>query len=104
MWVPFAVIFGLLVGWCLAATERRNKGARCKVRPVVRKLMADKSDYSGMTVNERLFTAGTLGVFDDAIRRRDRDAAIAILVAIEVEAPDHTVDAVLADPRRYGHA
>ena len=64
----------------------------------------DKANYSSMTVNERLFNAGTLSAFDDAIRRKDRDAAIALLEAVDVEAADRTVDAVLADPLRYGLA
>jgi hypothetical protein len=55
-------------------------------------------DYSSMTINERLFVAGRLEEFDDAIQRGDRAAAAAILTALGVEWPD----AVL--PRSLGTA
>jgi hypothetical protein len=35
--------------------------------------------FVGMTVNERLFTAGLTPQWDDACRRRDRAAMVAIL-------------------------
>ena len=59
-------------------------------------------DYSGMTLNERLFAAGLLGAFDDAARRRDRDVMIELLRRVEVETPEWSVEAILADPGRYG--
>ena len=59
-------------------------------------------NYAGMTVNERLFAAGLLAVFDDAARKRDRDKMIELLRRVEVETPEWSVDAILADPGRYG--
>ena len=41
-----------------------------------------------MTINERLFVAGRLEEFDDAIQRGDRAVASAILTAVGVEWPD----------------
>ena len=43
-----------------------------------------KPEYAGMTVNERLFTAGLLVTFDEAIQRGDRDAMIEMLTAVEL--------------------
>lgn len=59
-------------------------------------------DYSGMTVNERLFAAGLVDAFDDAARRRDRDKMIELLRRVEVETPEWSVDTILAHPERYG--
>jgi hypothetical protein len=39
----------------------------------------DTPDYSAMTVNERLVTAGLLHEFDAAARRRDRPGMLEIL-------------------------
>lgn len=47
-----------------------------------------RRSYSSMTINERLFVAGRLEEFDDAIQRGDRAAATAILTALGVEWPD----------------
>ena len=61
--------------------------------------MNEKADYSGMTVNGRLFVAGSMDAFDAAIVRGDREAAIALLVAVDVNRPEVTVDAILAKRR-----
>jgi len=60
--------------------------------------------YGGMTVNERLFSAGLLDQFEAAAWNRDRGRMIALLVAVELtdEAP-RIVDAVLANPVKYGY-
>lgn len=60
------------------------------------------SDYSGMTVNERLFVAGLLEEYEQAARRRDRGAMIEVLARVGVQPPEATVDPILADPERYG--
>jgi len=52
-------------------------------------------DYSSMTINERLFVAGRLEEFDDAIQRRDRATAAAILAAVGVEWPDAVLSQIL---------
>jgi hypothetical protein len=61
-----------------------------------------KAVFAGMTVNERLFYAGTVDRWDAAVRRRDRAAMIALLTQVEVVDPDEIVDAVLANPHTYG--
>jgi hypothetical protein len=38
-----------------------------------------------MTVNERLFNAGTIEQFDSAVRRGDRETMIALLLAVEID-------------------
>ena len=58
--------------------------------------------YGGMTVNERLTVAGLLGEWDKAARRRDRAVMIALLEKVDVADAAGIVDAVLADPGRYG--
>ena len=65
---------------------------------------ADADRFAGMTVNERLFSAGTLDQFDAAARRRDRITMIALLRSValtEIEAAK-TTDMILADPAFYG--
>lgn len=63
-----------------------------------------RPDYSGMTVNERLFAAGLLHEWDAAARSRDRATMISILMRVDLLEKDATwsVDAVLENPSRYG--
>ncbi len=58
-----------------------------------------------MTVNERLFTAGLVREFDAAIDSGNRQLAIQLLeqVAMSGDSAASTVDAVLADPAKYGY-
>jgi hypothetical protein len=60
---------------------------------------------SGMTVNERLFTLGTLDAFAAAVRRRDAQAMLTILQEAELSESDatHCVETMLADPKKYGY-
>lgn len=62
-------------------------------------------DYGGMTVNERLFAAGLVEQFDAAISSGDRQRAIEILVQVSLSdvSAGETVDAVLANPEKYGY-
>lgn len=64
-----------------------------------------RPNFGGMTVTERLVTAGLTGGFDDAIAVRDRQRAIELLeqVAMSEDSAAMTVDAVLADPAKYGY-
>ena len=57
-----------------------------------------------MTVNERLLSAGLSEQFDAAVDAGDRNRLIELLkqVAMSESGAAATVDAVLADPRRYG--
>ena len=61
-------------------------------------------DSGGRTVNERLFTAGTLEQFDLAARRGDRATMILLLMAVEIYSTEgeKMADTVLAHPTRYG--
>ena len=61
-------------------------------------------EYAGMTVNERLFTAGLLDTFGDAARRRDRGEMLRLLEAVELDVGNatRTADLILANPRKYG--
>ncbi len=61
-------------------------------------------EYAGMTVNERLFSAGLLDAFDAAARRRDRDEMLRVLREVELASSDatRTIELILADPRKYG--
>ena len=58
-----------------------------------------------MTVNERLFTAGLHGQFDAAIDAGERHRAIELLKQVEMSegSAAATVDAVLANPSKYGY-
>lgn len=60
-------------------------------------------DYSGMTVNERLFTAGLLDAFDRAACSRNRDEMLSILKQVEVDHPESTADSILENPAKYGY-
>jgi hypothetical protein len=62
------------------------------------------SDFSGMTVNERLYAAGPLVQFDAAAPSRDDEEMVRLLKQVElsVEQAEETSQAVLADPGKYG--
>jgi len=64
-----------------------------------------RQDFGGMTVNERLSVAGLLEQFDGAIDSGDRQRAIELLlrVAMGHASGTETVDAVLANPAKYGY-
>ncbi len=63
-----------------------------------------ESTYSGMTLNERLFTAGLLEQFDDAARNADRARMLGLLLKVGLSEPEaqRSVDAILSSPARYG--
>lgn len=58
--------------------------------------------FDGMTLNERLFSAGLIESFELAANQRDRHAIGAILRQVAVEDVEWTVDAILAAPHRNG--
>lgn len=65
--------------------------------------MSGKEDFSGMTVDERLFAAGLLDRWDAAVCARDRNEMMGVLKQVDMsDEAATTTDAVLADPRRYG--
>ena len=61
-------------------------------------------DLSGMTVNERLSALGLADAFDAAIARRDKTAAVEVLLKAQLsrQQAHQTVELILADPKRYG--
>lgn len=66
--------------------------------------VSEQPNFGGMTVNERLFTAGLLGHWDAAIDGGQREDAIALRMQVDMseEGAAATVDAVLANPSKYG--
>jgi hypothetical protein len=64
---------------------------------------AAKSNYQGMTVNERLVVAGLIEQWDAAVRQRDRDGMIETLKQVDIGSDaDKIADAVLKNPALYG--
>ncbi len=68
-------------------------------------MSGQRPDFSGMTVNERLFTSGLVEQFDAATDAGDRHRAIELLqqVAMSESSATTTVDAVLANAPKYGY-
>jgi hypothetical protein len=62
---------------------------------------SEHPEFAGMTVNERLFVSGLMPKWDDACRRRDRDAMIALLEKVEISQAASTVQTILANPDVY---
>jgi hypothetical protein len=44
--------------------------------------VAKTADYGGMTVNERPFEAGLMAAFDAAVRAKDRERIISVLMRV----------------------
>jgi hypothetical protein len=64
---------------------------------------AGKSNYQGMTVNERLVVAGLIDQWDAAVKRRDRDGMIETLKQVDLGSDaERIADAVLKNPALYG--
>jgi hypothetical protein len=61
-------------------------------------------DYGAMTVNERLFVAGTLDLFDSAARASDRDSMVKLLMQVEIEEKEarQIIETILSNPKKYG--
>jgi len=65
--------------------------------------LKDKTDYSGMTVNERLYAAGLLEAWDAAAKSRDRNRMIELLNEIDLSNQAESIsDKILANPKFYG--
>jgi hypothetical protein len=62
----------------------------------------NQRSLAGMTVNERLSHVGTMARWREAAQRRDRETMIALLEQVEVPDPHLVVDAMLADPKKFG--
>ena len=63
------------------------------------------TDYSGMTVNERLVVSGQIEAWDAAVVARDRARMIEVLMAPDLTEKQaiFTADTTLADPVKYGY-
>ena len=63
------------------------------------------TDYSGMTLNERLYEAKLMAEYDLVVKKRDRKKILEILkqVSLEGEEAIYIVNTVLNDPQKYGH-
>jgi hypothetical protein len=61
--------------------------------------------YAGMTTNERIFAAGLLSAWDEALSAQDRAKMIQVLRAADISATEaeEIVDTVLAFPEKYGY-
>lgn len=55
----------------------------------------EKANYSGMTLNERLFAAGVLDEFDAAIDEKNRERVVELLGTIEVDNPHGIANSLL---------
>jgi hypothetical protein len=55
----------------------------------------EKTNYSGMTLNERLFAAGILDEFDAAIDEKNRERVVELLCAVEVDNPHEIANSLL---------
>ena len=65
--------------------------------------MPEQVDYSGMTVHERLFSAGILKAWDAAAESRNRKRMVELLSWVGLaDQANQIVDAVLSIPKRYG--
>lgn len=64
-----------------------------------------KEDLKGMTVNERLHALGLMDKFDGAIRKRDSEASISVLIEAKftIEQASETVAEILQAPEMYGY-
>jgi hypothetical protein len=66
-------------------------------------MIQPESSFAGLTVNERLVVAGLVEQWDAAIAGRRADAAIDLLRRVGLDGQGATiVDAVLANPSKYG--
>jgi hypothetical protein len=65
--------------------------------------MARQPDYGGMTVNERLFSAGLIADWDTAAQSRNRKRMVELLSRVDLtDQADQMADTILANPQRYG--
>ena len=65
--------------------------------------MKSESDYCSMTVNERLFAAGLISDWDNAVQSRNRERMIELLGKVDLSLHAEKIsDAILANPQFYG--
>ena len=58
-------------------------------------------DFSGMTLNERLFEANLLEEFDSAVEQKDKERLINILIKVEIsrDEAEKTVSTILGNKK-----
>ena len=58
-----------------------------------------------MTVNERLFALGLMEDFDSAVKSRNKEASICVLLEAKftLEQAEETVSVMLKNPKKYGY-
>jgi hypothetical protein len=80
------------------------KRAGPSLREACEHLVSKWSD-AGMTVNERLYSAGLLEDFDAAVERGDKDEVIRLLQAVHLSPQDAqwSADTLFANFARYGY-
>lgn len=73
-------------------------------RPFFKAAPAMTTDYSGMTVNERLVVAGQIELWDSAVLAGDKAGMIEILLRTDLtrSQAEETATATLANPAKYG--
>ena len=62
-------------------------------------------ELKGMTVNERLFVLGSMENFDSAVKSRNKEASISVLLEAKItpEQAEQTVSVILKNPKKYGY-
>ncbi len=65
----------------------------------------NKKELGGMTINERLFHLNLMDEFDAAVKKRDKQTLVAIYQKMEIDESGalQSIDAIFADPARYGY-
>ena len=64
--------------------------------------MGDPSPYAGMTVNERLYTAGLIDAYDEARKTSNRAEMIRLLIQVDVENSAWSADTSLRSVKPNG--
>ena len=61
-------------------------------------------NYSGMTLNERLFVSELMDKFETAVIAKDRKTLIDILEKVDIKfnEAEGTIDMIFSNPKKYG--
>ena len=65
----------------------------------------EEQDLKGMTVNERLFVLGLMEDFDSAVKSRNKEASISVLLEAKFtpEQAEETVSVMFKNSKKYGY-
>lgn len=63
------------------------------------------TDYSGMTLNERLYIAKLMDEFNSAIKRNDKENVIEILKKVDLDSTEAAfiINTIYNNPKKYGY-